>query len=159
MKTLYPYILLLLFLGLFTSCSQEEAPVLNETTNLKTTKKSDKSSWVDLESFTPICDKLGPRLSLHLYYNFNPGYFPTVYIDIYQTDEITLVDTWTIINYNEIDDLYPTIGHPGNGNKDCSILDLDTEYLIRIRYNTVETQFQPFTTSEDCFCCLYGCEG
>jgi len=159
MKTLYLYLILFLVLALFTSCEQEEIPAVNEITNLKITKKSDKSSWVDLENFTPVCDKLGPRLNIHLYYNFNPGYFPTVYVDIYETDGITLIDTWTIINYNEAEDLFLTIGHPGNGNKDCSILDLDGDYLIRIRYNNATSQLQPFTTSEDCFCCLYGCEG
>lgn len=147
---------------MITSCSKEEITTdIDVSTEINVTEDGSKSraqQGISLIGTTTVCDKLGPRIEVYLEYIGSATYNYTVYIDVFDTDGVTLIDTWDVNNNNDQSQLYVTIGNPNN-HKCCSILRPGTDYLIRIRYNTTVSNLQPTSTEPDCFCTLGGIIG
>jgi hypothetical protein len=137
------------------SCSKEEVvtdvDAITKTSITEDTSKSRAQIGISLIGTTAVCDRLGPRIKVHLQYVGTPTYDYAVFIDLYKEDGITLVDTWPVSNNNNQNFLDVIIGNPPY-YKACSILEDNTDYLIRIRYNTVEAYLQPTSTSLLCIC-------
>ena len=157
---------LLVFITLLSvmiiSCSKDDITDSDTNTAIEKAENDTKNrakSGIYLQGITPVCDRLGPRIELHLEYIGSWTYNTLVYIDLYEADGITLIETYEVNNYYNVTNLYYTVGN-GFNHKCCSLLDPDTEYLVRIRYgSTFEGNLQPVTTEPDCFCSLGDIEG
>ncbi|MFT5892689.1 MAG: hypothetical protein ACI9Y7_002801 [Dokdonia sp.] len=162
MKTSKLLMLVALISIMIISCSKEEITtdidVSTEANVIEDTSKSRAQIGISLLGTTAVCDRLGSRIEVHLQYIGTATYNYTVYVDVFEADGITLIDTWDVNNYNDQSQLDVTIGNPNN-HKCCSILDPGTDYLIRIRYNTTVANLQPTATELDYFCTLGGIIG
>ena len=98
------------------SCSKEEITTdIDVSTEINVAEDGSKSraqQGISLIGTATVCDKLGPRIEIHLEYIGSATYNYTVYIDVFETDGVTLIDTWNVNNYNDQSQLYVTIGTP-----------------------------------------------
>jgi len=168
MKKLNILLLLIMTSFVIISCSKDEITNAEVNTDIKQTENTLKSkarAGIYYQGATQICDRLGPRLEIELQY-LGPFYFDVlVYVDLFEADGVTLIETYEVNNYNDLITHYFTIGN-GFNHKCCSLLDPGTDYKVKIRYSNnsddipnVISPLYPVSTEPDCFCTLGGIIG